>query len=70
MVGKANKGIIVVNNNRLKKLKLEKEKRGRKKEERKRKKRKTPQNCKSPTWRQRFITTIKNATKGKKSPKD
>ena len=27
------------------------------------KKRKTPQNCKSPTQRQRFITTIKNVTK-------
>ena len=27
---------------------------------------KTPQNCKSPTQRQRFITTIKNVTEKKK----
>ena len=44
-------------NNRFKKLKL-------KKREREKKKRKTPQNCKSPTQRQRFITTVK--TEGKK----
>jgi len=25
----------------------------------KKRRRKTPQNCKSPTWRQKFITTIK-----------
>ena len=41
-----------------KKLKLKKEKR---------KKRKTPQNCKSPTKRQRFITT--NVRKKQKSQK-
>ena len=29
--------------------------------------RKTPQNCKSPTQRQMFITTMKNVTKKKKS---
>ena len=29
-------------------------------------KRKTPQNCKSPTQRQRFITTKKNVTERKK----
>ena len=50
-IGKANKGInvekIVIG---LKKLKLKKEKK------------KTPQNCKSPMQRQRFITTIKNMT--------
>ena len=28
-----------------------------------------PQNCKSPTERQRFITTIKNMTEGKKAQK-
>ena len=33
---------------------------------RKKKKRKTPQNCKSPMQRQRFITTIKNVTEEKK----
>ena len=32
----------------------------------KRKKRKTPRNCKSPTKRQGFITTIKNVTEKKK----
>ena len=36
-----------------------------KKEKRKFKKRKTPQNCKSPTQRQRFVTTIKNVTEKK-----
>ena len=56
-VGKANKGINVKkNNNRFKIVKLKKE----------RKKRETPQNCKSPTQRQRFIT-IKNVTKKKKA---
>ena len=30
------------------------------------KKRKTPQNCKRPMQRQRFITTIKNVTEEKK----
>ena len=55
-VGKANKGINVEKNIiGLKKLKLKK-----------REKRKTPQNCKSPTERQKFITTIKNVTEGKK----
>ena len=42
------------NNNSFKKLKLKK------------RKGKTPQNCKSPTYRQRFITTIKNVTEGEK----
>ena len=32
------------------------------KERKKGKKRKTPQNCKNPTQRQRFITTIKSVT--------
>ena len=41
-------------NNRFKKLNFKKEK-----------KRKTPQNCKSPTYRQRFLTTIKNVTEKK-----
>ena len=36
------------------------------KKKEKRKKRKTPQNCKSPTKRQEFITTIKNVTEKKK----
>ena len=52
--------------NRFEKLKIKiikkrKEKKGRRKE-----KRKTPQNCKSPTQRQRFITAIKNVTEEKK----
>ena len=42
----------------MKKLKLEKEK-----------KMKTPQNCKSPMQRQRFITTVKNVTEEKKAQK-
>ena len=33
------------------------------------KKRKTPQNHKSPTYRQMFITTIKNVTEKKKAQK-
>ena len=49
-----------------KKLKIKRKKRKKKQEERKKEKRKTPQNCKSPTQRQRFITTIKNVTEGKK----
>ena len=57
IVGKANKGIKVKNNNRCKKLKLKK------------KIRKTPQNCKNPIERQRFITTVKNVTEGKKNSK-
>ena len=49
-------------NNRFKKLKIKiKKKRERKK--------KAPQNCKSPTQRQRFITTIKNVRGRKKSSK-
>ena len=32
-------------------------------------KREPPQNCKSPMQRQRFITTIKNVTEGKKKVK-
>ena len=60
MVEKANKGINVgKNSNRFKKLKVKIKKR----EKEKKKKRQTPQNCKSPTQRQRFITTIKNVTK-------
>ena len=47
------------NNNRFKKLKIKLKKRKEKKEE-------TPQNCKSPVQRQRFMTTIKNVTEGKK----
>ena len=31
----------------------------------KKKKQKTPQNYKSPTWSQRFMTTIKNPTEEK-----
>ena len=38
-------------------------------EERKKKKRKTPQNYKSPTQRQRFITIIRNVTEKKKKLK-
>ena len=51
--------------NRFKKMKITK-KRKEKKLKKKEKKRKTPQNCKSPTQRQRFITIIKNVTEGKK----
>ena len=36
-------------------------------ERKKEKKKKTARNCKSPTQRQRFITTIKSVTEGKKS---
>ena len=61
-VGKANKGINVEKAIiSLKKLKIRiKKKRGKKK------KKNTPKNCKSPTWRQRFITTIKNVTEKKR----
>ena len=56
-VGKANKEINVEkNNNRFKKLKIKIKKKTTKK------RRKTPQNCKSPTYRQRLMTTIKNVT--------
>ena len=48
------------NNNWFKKLKIKKETR------KKKKKLKTPQNCKNPTYRQRFITTIKSVTEEKK----
>ena len=51
--------------NRFKKMKITK-KRKEKKLKKKEKKRKTPQNCKSPTQRQRFITTVKNMTEGEK----
>ena len=47
----------------LKKLKLKKEKRKKKEDKRKKgEKRKTPQNCKSSTQRQSFITTVKSVT--------
>ena len=62
-VGKANKGVNVEKYNSFLKIKIIK-KRGEKK-----KKRKTPQNCKSPMQRQRFITTIKNVTEKEKSSK-
>ena len=42
-------------------------KRGGKKQ--KEEKRKTPQNCKSPTQRERFVTTIKIVTGKKKNSK-
>ena len=45
------------NNNRFKIFKFKKLKK---------KKRKTPKNCKSPMYRQRFITTVKNVTEGTK----
>ena len=45
----------------LKKIKFKKEKRKTNKQKKK-EKRKTPQSCKSPTWRQRFIATIKSVT--------
>ena len=55
-VGKANKGINVEkNNNSFKKIFKEK-----------RKEKNVPQNCKSPTQRQRFIRTIKSVTEKKK----
>ena len=41
---------------------MRKETKWKKKEKGKKKKRKTPENCKSPTQRQRFITTIKSVT--------
>ena len=58
-VRKVNKGINVEENNRFKNIKKRKEKKWKKKEKIKRK---TPQNCKSPTQRQMFITKIKNVT--------
>ena len=48
----------------LKKLKLYK--REKKKTQKTEEERKTPQNCKSPMYRQRFITTIKKCDWGKK----
>ena len=44
------------------KLKFKEEKRGGKRK-------KTPQNCKSPTQRQRFMTTVKSVTEKKKGQK-
>ena len=41
---------------------MRKQTKWKKKEKGEKKKRKTPQNCKSPTQRQRFITTIKSVT--------
>ena len=58
-VRKVNKGINVEENNRFKNIKKRKEKQWKKKEKIKRK---TPQNCKSPTQSQRFITTIESVT--------
>ena len=46
-------------NNKFEKFKLKKEKK---------KKKKPPQNCKSPTQRQRFIKTIRGMIKQKKKP--
>ena len=48
------------------KLKRENKKEKKKEEENRKKERKTPQNCKSPMQRQRFITTVKNVTEGTK----
>ena len=39
-----------------------------KKKEKRKTRKKTPQNCKSPTKWQRFITAIKNVTEEKKKP--
>ena len=64
-VGKANRGINVEKYDRflkIKTIKRRKEKKNRKRKKEKKKKRKTLQNCKGPTWRQRFITTIKSVT--------
>ena len=46
--------------NRFLKIKIIKKRKEKMEEERKKKKRKTPQNCKSPTQRQMFTTTIKS----------
>ena len=51
-------------NNRFFKIIIIKKKKWKKKENRK-KKSITPQNCKSPTQRQMFITTVKNVTEEK-----
>ena len=40
-----------------------------KKKEKRKTRQKTPQNCKSPKKRQRFLTTVKNVTEEKKSSK-
>ena len=62
-VGQANKGINVEKIQYVKKIKIiRKRKNRREKKAKKFKKRKTPQNCKSPTQRQRFIITIKSVT--------
>ena len=56
-------GINVKNDSRFKKLDTKIKNRVKKK------KGKTSQNCKSPMQKQRFITTIKNVTEGKKKLK-
>ena len=62
-VGKAKKEINVEKYNRFKQIKIiEKRKRKMEEEKQKGKQRTTPQNCKSPMQRQRFITTIKSVT--------
>ena len=54
-------------NKKLKKLKKIKIKKRKEKQTNKQtNNRKTPQNCKSPTQRQKFTTTIKNVTEKKK----
>ena len=60
-VVKANRGINVEKYDRFLKIKTIKRRKQKKKQKKKKeKKRKTLQNCKGPTWRQRFITTIKS----------
>ena len=55
--------------NRFEKLKIKIIKKEKRKKWKKKEKRKTPQNCKGPMQRQRFINAIKNATKKKTSSK-
>ena len=47
---------------KIKTIKMRKEKKMEEERKKGKKKRKTPQNCKSPTYRQRFITPLKNVT--------
>ena len=59
-VGKANKGINVEKYNKFIKIKIVIKRK--EKKEKQRTKKKTPENCKNPSQRQKFITTVKSVT--------
>ena len=63
---KCRKNIIGLKKLKIKIIKNRKEK---KKKRKKTEKRKTPQNCKSPMYRQRLMTMIKNVTEEKEKLK-